>query len=204
MTGNLFALSQLGVGDAVVPVRPFINYPSFDSQPIGRQVEMFGTEFQQHLARLGAGRTQGRAEKTGRHGTEGAHVPGTQIGITHHHIDRFQCHIQLLGQHLRQGGHHPLTHLNFAGIAGHPAVFADPQKSIEIRGQGRTARAFLGPCRHAADSHENKDTAAENLEKLAPVDRGIYEAFHEIKVEMIIIFHIIDLPFLWLPCESLR
>ena len=47
-----------------------------------------------------------------------------------------QVDAQLLSGHLRQGGRHPLAHLDLSGKHSHPAVLADIQIGMEVGGVG--------------------------------------------------------------------
>ncbi len=84
------------------------------------------------------------------------------------------AHLELVGQHLRERGVDPLSHLDLAGEAGDAAVLADAQEGVvvvgQLAGEAARCRGLLGPEIAAGDGDE--DAAPEQLEEAAAADGG--------------------------------
>ena len=99
---------------------------------------------EQHGAGFGRGATQDGAELPDAQGTEGAHVPGTEVRIAHDHVHPVQRHVQFLGEEHGQGRHGPLAQLHLAHQAGDAVIGTDPEVGVEVLG---IARPGGGPFR---------------------------------------------------------
>ncbi len=137
---DALALDQAAVGYRRTGPRGVSNQPVLHAQPFHGHAQAFGGHGEQHRPRLGAGLSHDGNQEGSGHRTEGSHVVGAKAGVAHHHIHRVEGDIQLLGQRLRERCHRPLAELHFANQTLDAPVFADPQKRVEIRGCGNTAR----------------------------------------------------------------
>ena len=72
-------------------------------------------DLNKHLASGRGHGAQLRSHGWSRAASKGTHVPGSQIGIAHHHGDGVERNSQFLGDQLGQRSSDVLPHLDFAG-----------------------------------------------------------------------------------------
>ena len=132
--------------------------------------ELLRRESEEHRARLRDRRAQHRPEHARGQRTPRAHVPRAPIGVAQDHVDRVQAHPQLLGRHLRLGGHDALAHLDLPGEDHHLTVFVDPEVGVEV------LRVFpaLGESGLRPEPDEDDDAPAHELQKGATIEVGAH------------------------------
>ncbi len=128
---------------------------------------------QQHLA---SGRGHGAQLRT--HGgsgaaAKGAHVPGSEIGVAHHHRDGLERNLQLLGDQLGQRGTDVLSHLHLAGKHLHLAIGRNVQPGAQLLWKlvGTEGPARLLRQRGGVGETDQQPTS-EDFQKVATVQRG--------------------------------
>ncbi len=107
---------------------------AFQGKLLSRYAQSLRRHLQEHAPGLGRRLSHGDAEEPGAERTEGTIVERTEIGVAHHHVDRLQFHLELLGEHLGKRGDDALAHFDFPREQLDPAVCLDAQEGIEIVG----------------------------------------------------------------------
>ena len=143
MSLYFFPFGKLGIGNFFFWIIFVENHAFFCCQSSLIFLKVFGSQLDEHSPGLGSGLSQGRTEILGATGSERPAVIGTEIGVSHDHVNAIQGHIQLLCQHLGQRGVDALSHLDFAGKTGNAAVLSDPKIGIEIFGISAAPPSFL-------------------------------------------------------------
>jgi hypothetical protein len=138
-----------------------------DREPLLRHAQALRRERHQRQAGLRPGGTQRGPEHARGQRAERAHVPGTPVRVAQHHVDRGEGDAQLLRDHLRLRGQHPLPHFDLAGEYGDAAVVADHQVGVEILGIG--APGVLPEDCGGLQPDQHHDAAAGQGEELAAV-----------------------------------
>ena len=106
------------------------DHPIFCREPLRGNSEFFRRKLHQDVPGLCRSLSQGGTEIFGAARADRAPIVGAEGRVSHDHLDAVQPYIQFLGQHLRQRGDDPLSHLDLAGKTGDQAVLTDPEIGI--------------------------------------------------------------------------
>src|SRR3990172_62333 len=137
--------------------------------------------------------SQGGTEEWSTPRSECPRVPGTEVCISHDHLNGAQRHTKLFGQHLGKRGDNPLTHLNLAGKAGDAAIFSDVEEGVKIGGQRLSSLLSL----QIPTGKENENSCTQ-LEKLPPVNKERILTVLPVLTQVFFFLHRFTLSSLWL------
>ncbi len=138
----------------------------FDGQLVLGHVEPQGGQFDQNGTGLGPGSPENRSERRCCRRAPRGTVVRAESRIRHHHFDRFQRHVKLVGQRLGQGSHDALPLLDPARITRDPAVFTYMKMCVET-----AASASAGPsARHVTEGEQYYDSTAQTLKESTAAD----------------------------------
>ena len=187
----LFSFGQLGISHFFPRIVFHENHTFFDLQLLCGYLEVFCSQLHENCPGGCTCLPQRRTEHFGAQRTKSSHIPGTAIGISHHHINLIERHVQFFGQHLGQGSDNALAHFDFAGVTGDPAVLPDMKISIEIL-RIRTFTPGLGKIEGNTYSKEDKDSSSQEFQEFPAVDVDRFQFIFPSRDVGFVFFH--DIP----------
>jgi hypothetical protein len=151
-------------------VLPVHDHAIPDHQPVRGEFQMLGGKLDEDGPGLRRSLPEQGAERPDGKGAEGAHVPGAEVRVPQDDVHGVQGHVQLLRQHLGEGGDGALAHLHLPGEEGHPAVLPHPEEGVEVRGNAPPLLLDVaGQIHRKPHGEEDRDPAPGQLEEAAAV-----------------------------------